>query len=566
MINKYFRFYSYFIVATVLLLIISCGGISENNSSNTDYSDTLSDLNELNSPAFPEEDQIKTDSTKLIHSFEFHTENNPEYLSENIYGSISGNIITLRVPVYTDRKFLIPTIQYSGKSITPESGKAVNFSDDNVVYTVTAEDGTTAKYKIIIQNRQLMRSVEYIPANKEKIDPDNDEIIGYSVPEFFKDGACSEYTEYYSNGEDGIWFNDDDDIYSMNVYNKAGEIVESYSFNNPGPDGIYHTQDDIYNSYVIHFYDKNGNAVEYIEGISAGMDGIWLTEDDGFSVLVAYEYENKLLSREIHYSDADVISCYYLYSYNQDFRIDAEWKYNGPGPDKEWLTEDDNLETETFYQYDDSGNIIRETTGHDKYGIVSYWYSYSYNTENKIIEKIEYNKEGHDNIWFTGDDIIASRESYEYNRNGRLTLSINSLSPGTDDIWFNSDDNINSYTIRDYTEFTETYTSYYWPDNRIGPDGLWFTADDIPWYKIYILYNVIRNVKKDQEIYIITYGAGNDGIWFTADDVKLNSYMRNRFDPHGNPLGTTYYNGPGNDGVWMTGDDLIDYYTVSVYK
>jgi hypothetical protein len=557
---------SCFLLAFSFLLYISCSRDNEQKKNNTDYAENQSDADEAAFLGMQLEDSNKADDTQSIHSFEFLVKNNSKYITEDITGTIYGNTITLRVPVYTDRSSLIPTITYSGKSVTPGSDKAVNFSKGNVIYTVMSGNGTFMKYKVIIQNRQLVRTIEYLPKNNLKIDPHEDEIIGYAVPEYHKNGVMLKYTEYYSNGEDGIWFNDDDGIHQMNIYNRAGDLVESYSYNNPGPDGVYHTQDDVYNSYAVHLFDKNGKEVEYIEGNSAGNDGIWLTEDDGFSALHAYEYEKDLLAKEIRYSEANVISCYYIYNYNKNSRVDTEWKYKGPGNDKKWFTDDDELEMETTYRYDESGNILREAVGHDKYGNVSYWYSYSYNPENKIIERIEYNNTGSDNLWFTDDDIVNSRAIYEYNRDGQPTLTVFSNSPGEDEIWFNGDDDIHSYIVQEYTKSTETYTYYYWPDNSVGSDGLWFTADDIPRYKIFIRYIVINNVRKDQETYIISYGAGKDRIWFTEDDVKLYSYMKNRFDRYGNPLGTTYYNGAGRDGIWVTDDDIIDYYTVSIYE
>ncbi len=554
------------LLAISFLLFISCSKDNAVKSDKSDYADSQTDKDELFFSGIETEDNVQSESSQIIRSFEFRAENNSKYLSEDVSGTITGNIITVRIPVYTNRSALIPTIAYSGKSIAPAEGKAVNFSKGKVVYSVTSEDGTTTKYIVIIKNRKLIRSIEYLPKNKSKIDPRNDEIIGYAVPEYFDNGIISRYTEFYSGGKDGIWFNDDDDIHQLSVYNYAGDTVETYSYSNPGADGVYHTQDDIYFSYKIHLFDKNGKEVEYIEGNSAGGDGIWLTNDDGFSALHAYEYDNNLLTKEILYSDINVISCYYIYNYNKNLKVDTEWKFMGPGPDGKWFTDDDELETETTYIYDKSGNILREAAGHDRYGNVSYWYSYSYNPENKIIERIEYNKEGLDNTWFTDDDVIGSRAIYEYNREGEPTLTVFSNSPGEDGKWFNGDDDIHSYIVQEYTGSTETYTCYYWPDNSIGPDEFWFTADDIPWYKIFIRYNLINNVKKDQETYIVSYGAGKDKIWFTGDDIKLDSYMRNRFDRLGNPLGTTYYSGAGGDGIWMTDDDVIDYYTVSIYE
>ena len=550
-----------------MVIIISCSAADGVNNDETQSTKISSEgIDESDISGFKIEGNIIDISTKIIQSFEFLASNNSKYLSDDIKGTISGNTITLRLPVYTNKTSLIPTITFSGESISPNSNKPVNFFNGDVTYVVTAEDGSSINYEIIVKRQQLVRTVEYMPLDKQNIDTDTDEIIGYSVPEFYTNGKWSKYSEFYSSGTDCIWFNEDDDIYLTNAYNKKGEIAETYSFNNSGPDGLYHTQDDVYNSYKIYFYDKKGNIVENINANSPGTDGIWLTNDDGFSLLQLFEYENNLLTKEVDYSDINAISCYYLFHYNQDSKIDTEWKYEGSGNDNTWFTDDDELTSETSYMYDESGNVLRETVGHDKFGDVSYWFSYAYNSKNKIIEKVEFKKEGYDNVWFTDDDVINSKEMYEYNKDGQVTLSINSHSSGVDNVWYNADDDIDSYSVLESTNSTDTYSYYYWPDNRIGPDNLWFTEDDIPWYKIFIRYNIINNVKKDQEIYICSYGAGKDGIWFTKDDEKLNSYMRNRFDGHGNPLGTTYYNGAGEDGIWLTDDDIIDYYTVCVYK
>ena len=565
--QKFFRILLYLLTTVSLAMICSCSAAGNMNSNETESTGiTNKDIDESDFTGFQIEDRMEGYSTKAISSFEFLEANNSKYLTEDIHGTITGNTITLRLPVYANSTSLIPTIKFSGESVTPDSNEAINFSKGNVTYIVTAEDGTLINYNIIIRPQQLVRTIEYIPSHKQKIDPETDGIISYSVPEFYPDGTWSKNTEFYSSGPDSIWFNEDDNIHLTNVYNKKGELIESYSFNNPGPDGLYHTQDDVYNSYEINFYDNKGNIVEYIAANSPGVDGIWLTNDDGFSLLRIFEYENNLLAKEIQYSDINQIDCYYIFHYNHNSRIDTEWKYKGPGNDNTWFTEDDELSSETSYLYDESGNILREAVGHDKFGDVSHWFSYSYNTENKIIEKTEYTKKGYDNEWFTDDDVINSKEMYEYDNDGKVSLSINSNSPGIDDIWYNADDDINSYSVLESSASTDTYNYYYWPDNRIGPDQLWFTADDIPWYKIFIRYNITNNVKKNQELYICSYGAGKDGKWFTKDDEKLNSYMRNRFDLHGNPLGTTYYNSAGSDGIWLTDDDLIDYYTVCVYE
>ena len=169
--KKFFHICSCFLLTISFLSSISCGGDNAGNSENANYTDTLHDTDDSDISGFLLKDQTKTDNTKMIHSFEFLAENNSKYLSEDITGSITGNTITLRVPPYTNRKSLIPTITYSGEYITPDNNKAVNFSRGKLTYTVTADDGTSINYNVIIKNRQLLRIVEYIPKNNQIIDP-----------------------------------------------------------------------------------------------------------------------------------------------------------------------------------------------------------------------------------------------------------------------------------------------------------------------------------------------------------------------------------------------------------
>jgi outer membrane protein assembly factor BamB len=53
---------------------------------------------------------------------------------------------------------LIPTITYKGKSITPDNGTAQNFTNP-VSYVVTAEDGSTKTYVVIINLQSSAKSI-----------------------------------------------------------------------------------------------------------------------------------------------------------------------------------------------------------------------------------------------------------------------------------------------------------------------------------------------------------------------------------------------------------------------
>jgi Domain of unknown function (DUF5018)/Domain of unknown function (DUF6242) len=88
---------------------------------------------------------------KQINSFKF------EALSPAVVGTInqSNRTIILKVRYQTDVTSLIPTIVIAGKSISPASGIAQDFTTP-VTYTVTASDGSTQTYTA---------SVEVLPIN-----------------------------------------------------------------------------------------------------------------------------------------------------------------------------------------------------------------------------------------------------------------------------------------------------------------------------------------------------------------------------------------------------------------
>jgi len=66
-----------------------------------------------------------------------------------IGGTISGTSIALTVPYGTSRAALVPTIAITGASVSPASGVARDFTNP-VVYTVTAQDGSTKAYTVTV--------------------------------------------------------------------------------------------------------------------------------------------------------------------------------------------------------------------------------------------------------------------------------------------------------------------------------------------------------------------------------------------------------------------------------
>jgi formylglycine-generating enzyme required for sulfatase activity len=64
-------------------------------------------------------------------------------------GVIAGTSISLTVPYGTDVTSLSPVITQSGASITPASGKPMNFTT-SVIYTVTAADSSISQYTVTV--------------------------------------------------------------------------------------------------------------------------------------------------------------------------------------------------------------------------------------------------------------------------------------------------------------------------------------------------------------------------------------------------------------------------------
>lgn len=88
-------------------------------------------------------------SSKQITGFVFNAANN-EALDENITATVNENdkTITTVVPSGTDVSSLLPAIEASnGATVSPESVQ--DFSSE-VIYTVTAEDGTKAQYIVTV--------------------------------------------------------------------------------------------------------------------------------------------------------------------------------------------------------------------------------------------------------------------------------------------------------------------------------------------------------------------------------------------------------------------------------
>lgn len=107
-----------------------------------------------------EESIIADEADKVITSFDFAG------FDPAVTGTIDeeNKMITLIVPCGTDLTALVPTIDHTGMSISPDSGEAADFTDP-VIFTVTAEDSSTQDYIVMVTAAEELP--EDIAENKE---------------------------------------------------------------------------------------------------------------------------------------------------------------------------------------------------------------------------------------------------------------------------------------------------------------------------------------------------------------------------------------------------------------
>ncbi len=95
------------------------------------------------------DDQIKLDSSKDIIAVAIKKADGTYFTRTEMDIKIIGLKIDITVPYNTNLNPLTPYITITGKTITPASGIPQDFTIP-VVYTVTAQDGSTAKYTITL--------------------------------------------------------------------------------------------------------------------------------------------------------------------------------------------------------------------------------------------------------------------------------------------------------------------------------------------------------------------------------------------------------------------------------
>ena len=213
---------------------------------------------------------------------------------------------------------------------------------------------------------------------------------------------------------------------------------------------------------------------------TAGADGRWFTDDD-------IVYEHYQIERDAATGEP-VKSMRYL-----------------PGKDGQPFTYDDVLKEFQVFEYGFDGKLIRE-------------YLYDGQSPKKYKQ--------------------LSSTVYEYDQKGRKTKRVCSY-PGK-------------------KELRTVVYSYDEAGNQVkAVDSL---GENIEKYHVFE-YDSLGKLERVVEYHVEHDGKGPDGTWFTPDDV-VSSAKESFYNPDGTKNEDNKYIAPGLDGKWFTGDDQMQYYVL----
>ncbi len=125
-------------------------------------------------------------SDKSITVFTFTASAN-NTLSTDVTGTINetDHTILLPVPYGTDVTALIPTVAFSGSSVSPSSGVPQDFTNP-VTYTVTAEDSSTQDYIVTVtaalNTAKAITAFSFTSSSVTRLINETDHTIAVSVP------------------------------------------------------------------------------------------------------------------------------------------------------------------------------------------------------------------------------------------------------------------------------------------------------------------------------------------------------------------------------------------------
>ena len=293
----------------------------------------------------------------------------------------------------------------------------------------------------------------------------------------------------------------------------------SVAFDNSGAEAAYQRDS----------YDDEGRTLRSVTFIGPGTNGEWFDDDDQPSVYSEDSYDQDRHSRRTHYdagldaawfNEDDQPVYYEDYRYDEAGRLRQAARYESPGDDEQWFTNDP-VSAGFAYDYDLHGNL-------------THW--------RRLIAA------GPDGQWFTEDDqadqLLVYRYDAEHHRTHLLVISDDANGDGG----LTEADPPSSYLIYDHDENGNQTSATTYVD--VLGDGV--SADDTPVQYVGLEYDAGQNVSRE----ISSVSPGSDDTWGTDDDLRVGCGVY-RYNDLGNRVDFTQSRDPGADSVWCTNDDLL---------
>mgnify|MGYP003576541838 CR=1 FL=1 len=213
--------------------------------------------------ACKEKNQQVESSVKSITSVGFKKADNPS-LTADINGNVSKDSIQFDIPPHIAVNNLVPTIDFSGRSIEPTNKKAQDFTN-SIVYKVTAEDGSTKSF-IFSVTRTLSdtpslvlgswKLVKDSVTNNNWIHPSN----VYLIPGVYT-GTALDYYRF----ENGLLYARTNNVSGPNAYTIAGNKLDVPVWTAQYGHGTIETLNTL--NFVFYFADTSANGGRYFRKV-----------------------------------------------------------------------------------------------------------------------------------------------------------------------------------------------------------------------------------------------------------------------------------------------------------
>ena len=168
------------------------------------------------------DDPVQLSSEKNVSGVVFKSVDNPS-LPGDVTATITTDSIKVQLLQSIPVNSLIPTINFSGKTISPANHTPQNFNSP-VTYTITAEDGTTKAYAFKITR---VDSATFITGRwhiiKDSVfdTPNFNSGGGHPTPGVYI-GTAADFWEFYANGSSDVHENNNSfngfSLFSRNSY------------------------------------------------------------------------------------------------------------------------------------------------------------------------------------------------------------------------------------------------------------------------------------------------------------------------------------------------------------